>query len=102
MGVSHEFRNVAYSLWVLFAFSVLEHALLQLRDEGVFASRKSNLEALMLGSRAALPWQDYAIVDKARNRRNDVAHRRAMLERAESWKYVSAIERELKAWRIII
>jgi hypothetical protein len=101
IGVSYQFKNLAYSLWLPFGFSIFERALVQLRDESVFVSKKSNLEALMVKSRTTLPWQDYALVDEARNRRNDVAHRRLVLERDDAWRFVDAIERELRAWRIV-
>ena len=55
----------------------------------------------MSSSQSALPWQNYALVDEARNRRNDIAHRREIFERGDCWKYVDAIEVELRKWRIV-
>jgi hypothetical protein len=102
MGVSHEFRNLTYSLWLLFAFSVLERALLELRSELIFSSKNSGLEQLMRNSQRSLRWQNYALVNIARKRRNDVAHRRTVLQRADCWKYVAALGSELRAWKIIL
>ena len=56
IGPSHIFRNFAYSLCLLFAFSVLEHVLLQLRDEGAFSSKTTQLGDLMHASKDALTW----------------------------------------------
>ena len=100
MGQSHEFRNLSYNLCLLFAYSVLERVLRELRDEGIFSSSKE-LGALMANSKTVLPWQDYSKADEGRERRNDVAHRRHILERADCWKYIDAIEDELVAWGVV-
>ena len=102
IGPSHEFRNLAYALCLLFAFSVLEHALLALRDQGVFGSHRSQLGPLMAASRAVLPWQDYGFVDQGRNSRNQIAHQQVVIERAETWRFIEAIEVELRAWHIVM
>ena len=101
IGPSHEFQNLAYALCLLFAFSVLEQVLLALRDQGTFASARSQLGSLMSASRAVLPWQDYALVDKGRKCRNRIAHQQAIGERAETWRFIDAIEAELKAWQVV-
>ena len=93
--------ELANSLLVLFAFSVLERVLLQLRNEGQFQSTKINLGCLMAASQNALPWQDYALVDQARGKRNDIAHRRQWIGQAEGHKYIDAIEKELTLWTIL-
>ncbi len=102
IGPSHQFRNLAYNLCLLFAFSVLEHALLQLRDQGVFSSSSSKLGALIVNSKNALPWQNFVLVDRGRERRNAIAHDRVFIERAECWEYLAAIEAELHAWKILV
>jgi hypothetical protein len=101
VGTSHAFKNLAFGLWLLFAFSVFERVLVQLRSEGVFTSKSLQLGHLMEGSKSALPWRDYALVDEARQRRNDVAHRMAVFERVDIWRYVEAIESELNAWAVL-
>lgn len=101
IGVSHEFRNLAYALCLLFAFSVLEQVLLALRDQGTFGSQRSQLGSLMAASRAVLPWHDYPLVDQGRDSRNQIAHQRALIERAETWRFIDAIEAELRAWQIV-
>ena len=95
------FRNFAHSLVLLFAYSVLENVLEQLRDEGVLASKSANIGPLMKASKDVLPWCDYALVDQGREQRNRIAHRREFLARAEVWRYIDGIECELIGWRVL-
>jgi hypothetical protein len=95
------FHDFAYTLPVLFGLTVVEHVLQQLRDEGHFGCRSSFIGPLMVESRRAVPWVDYALVDEARNRRNEVAHEQRWLPAADSKRYLRAIEEELRAWSII-
>lgn len=101
IGQSHNFRNLAYALCLLCAFSVLEQVLIALRDQGAFVSRNSQLGLLMLASAGILPWQNYELVDQGRIKRNDIAHRQAVIERADTWRFIDAIEAELRAWQIV-
>lgn len=96
-----EFRNLVHSLVLIYAFSVLEDTLLQLRDEGLFACRGRELKRLMEDSKEVLPWVDYAKVDTGRDKRNGVAHRRQYIPRAECWDYIDVIENELVAWKVL-
>ena len=41
VGATHQLRNISHNLTLLFAFSVLETVLKQLRDEGVFGERRN-------------------------------------------------------------
>jgi hypothetical protein len=93
--------KLANSLLVLFAFSVLERVLLQLRSEGHFQSKNTMLGCLMAASQNVLPWKDYTFIDQAREKRNDIAHRRQWIGQAESQKYIDAIELELTSWTIV-
>ena len=96
-----EFKNLAHSLVLLFAFSVLQDTLQQLCDENEFTSRSRKLGALMENSKNVLPWVNYDKVDKGRDRRNDVAHERKFLPRRECVEYIDAIEDELVAWMVL-
>lgn len=98
--VSHEFRCVAYSLTLLFGFTVLEHVLQQLQSEGQFSCKSISVSKLMIASQNSLPWVDYSLVDEARKRRNDIAHRQQWIEIDDCKKYLDAIENELRAWNI--
>ena len=99
--VSHDFRCVAYSLTLLFGFTVLEHVLQQLRDEGRFSCNSFFVGKLMSASQNSLPWIDYALVDEARRRRNDIAHRQQWIEIDDCKRYLDAIESELRGWNIL-
>lgn len=101
VGQSHEFRNLAYALCLLFAFSVLEQVLVALRDQGTFVSKKSQLGSLMVESKGVIPWQNYDLIDQGRIKRNEIAHQQAVIERADTWRFIDAIEMELKAWKIL-
>ena len=48
-GSTHDLRNISHNLTLLFAFSVLERTLKQLKSEGVFSAKSNGLENLMLG-----------------------------------------------------
>jgi len=101
MGVSDEFRNLSYSVAVLFAFSVLEDTLKQLAKEGVLNSRNRGLKRLMKSSNRVLPWVDYRLVNRGRNDRNKIAHMREFFPRKKCWEYIDAIEKELIAWEVL-
>ena len=99
--VSQEFSSVAYSLTLLFSFTVLEHVLQQLRDERRFACKSNFIGNLMTASKNSLPWIDFALIDEARERRNDIAHRQQWIEIDDCKKYIDAIESELRGWNIL-
>lgn len=98
---TEDFKNASYSLCLLFAFSVLERVLIQLRDEGMFNCTSGQVGTLMAASRSNLAWVNFALVDEAREARNKVAHHYRWPERRDCWRYLDAIEAELKAWQII-
>ena len=98
---TQDFKNATYSLCLLFAFSVLERVLAQLKNEGMFSCGSRQLGCLMAASRSNLAWVDYALVDQARVARNRVAHHYEWPDRIDCWKYLDAIEAELKAWQIV-
>jgi hypothetical protein len=91
-----------WRLLLIFAYSVFEDALLELRDQGTFASRKSNLKELMDRSKAALAWLNFPLADEGRERRNDVAHRRMQFSPDQCQRYIRCVEAELKQWAILV
>jgi hypothetical protein len=101
-GATHQLRNISHNLTLLFAFSVLEKTLKQFRDEGLFLEKTNGLKKLMLASKKILPWQDFELIDTAREDRNRVAHQQKILERAECWKYIDGIENELVSWNVVL
>ncbi|MDH3689459.1 MAG: hypothetical protein OEU36_08265 [Gammaproteobacteria bacterium] len=101
VGATHQLRNISHNLVLLFAFSVLETTLKQLGDEKVFRGKTNGLKALMYSSKTNIPWQDFDLIDKAREERNKVAHDQEILERGECWRFIDGIENELLSWKVI-
>lgn len=95
------FPNNCYALLLPFGFSVLEHALQQLRDEGVFACRSSQLKKLMEASVPALSWCDFSAVDKGRDTRNKLTHEQIVPPHTDTFAALDAVERELVEWKIL-
>ena len=93
-----EIRDLTSNLLLVFAFSVLEDALVRLRDAGRFAEPTRGLGRLMKASRDTLPWVDYKLVSSGREALNAFAHRREYSKHAAVAKYVDAISAELSAW----
>jgi len=101
VGATHQLRNISHNLVLLFAFSVLETTLKQLRDEKAFEEKNNGLKALMYSSKSSIPWQDFDLIENAREDRNKVAHDQVILERGKCWKYIDGIEDELVSWKIV-
>ncbi|WP_096896065.1 hypothetical protein [Candidatus Scalindua japonica] len=101
VGATHQLRNISHNLTLLFAFSVLETTLKQLRDESVFNESRNGLKALMHSSQIHIPWRNFDLVDKAREDRNRVAHDQEILERGECWNIIDGIENELVSWNVV-
>ena len=55
----------------------------------------------MTASQSAMSWADFDTVDEGRKCRNALAHDQTIPPRADSWKYIDAIEAELIAWSIL-
>ena len=98
---SKTFRDLSYNLTLLFAFSVVEDTLLQLRDEGMIKSKSSQLGALMESSKNQLPWANYSLIDEARNKRNGIAHRQEWIDLELCLSYIDAIGKELANWGVL-
>jgi hypothetical protein len=101
LQTSHEFKNFAYNLVLVFAYAVLEDVVRQLQDDGVVPSQRKRFKDLLADSQSVLPWRDFTSVDQGRERRNDIAHRRVFIERADCWLYIDKIEDELIAWGVV-
>ncbi len=71
---SHFLANCANNLPFLHACSLLNDALLQVRDEGVFQCNNRTLGALVKAAEQNLTWADYAAVKEIVKKRNDLAH----------------------------
>jgi hypothetical protein len=56
---------------------------------------------LITASETAIPplsWLDLPLIKEAVSRRNDLAHRAAIVPRDDCWRYIAAIEAELVQW----
>ncbi len=93
--------DCAYNLPFLHACSVLNEALLQVRDEGVFQCKTRTLGTLVEAAQEQIRWVNYSAITKMVEKRNDLAHRAALLPRGDCWDYLDVIEAELRSWSII-
>jgi hypothetical protein len=55
----------------------------------------------MAASKDKLQWTDYDLVAEGKCARNDLAHQAKLLSKADCFRFVDAIEGELKAWGVI-
>ena len=101
LGSTYELRNISHNLTLLFAFSVLEKVLKQIKDEGKFSARNDNLGTLMHSSKESISWSNFTLVDQAREDRNKLAHEQKIFERGKCWDYIDAIEAELVLWKVL-
>ena len=95
------FANIPESLLLLFAMSVLEDALRQLRDEEVFNCSRNELKQLMDASHGQLRWLNFDAVNVIRDRRNRVAHRREFLAPGQCQADIATIAQELLSWGVL-
>jgi hypothetical protein len=93
--------DAAHNLPFIHAYGVLNDVLEQLSDEGHFRRKTFFLGELLRNSRKVLPWRDFALVSAGAKRRTAVAHKGQLLDRGECWKYVEAVEGELRAWGVL-
>ena len=90
-----------YALFLPFGFSVLEHALQQIRDEGKFTCRSSQLKALMEASKNIVSWRDYDTIYDARDIRNQLTHEQVVPKSKDTFQILDKIEQELIQWGIL-
>jgi len=98
---SGAFRDLCFNLLLARGFSVLEDSLEELRSQGAFVSSSRQLGKMMEASRQAVPWCDYAEIDRGRERRNATIHDRVRIPHSECRDYLAAIERELVVWQVL-
>ncbi len=98
---SHFVADCAHNLPFLHACSVLNEALEQMRDEGVFTGKGRTLGTLVELAQNQVSWVNYSAVTKMVEKRNDLAHRGGLLPRGDCWDYLDVIESELRSWSII-
>jgi hypothetical protein len=98
--LTEDMKDLSHSLILLFAFSVLESTLKQMRAEEVFHSKSDKLNSMMSSSRSVISWVDFATINQAREKRNEIAHDAKFVTREKVERYIDSIESELLSWRI--
>jgi len=93
--------NDVYAILLPFGFSVLEHALQQMHDEGKFKCKSSQLRLLMESSKTVIAWSDYDEIDSGRELRNALTHEQKIPPYTETFKALDKIEQELIGWGIL-
>jgi hypothetical protein len=94
------FYNVPFML----AYAVLDQVLTEFMHQGIFKCRDRNRSMLgekMNASRPSVRWQDYDLIEKGKFARNELAHEAKIVDRANCFIFIDAIERELKTWSVI-
>jgi hypothetical protein len=94
-----------FNLPLVLAYGVMDQVLDELILQGTFpnpSGRKPPLGAKMDASRAHPSWLDYAQIELGKKARNDVAHEGTLFPKADCLRFIDAIERQLKAWGIIV
>ena len=92
--------NAFWNLPFLLSYTVLDETLSVLRDQGEFVCNSRMLGTKMDASKTHLPWQNYDLVFKGKEARNDLAHQALVLKKRECFIYIDAIEAELRAWGV--
>ena len=80
---------------------MLDEVLNKLNSQGTFACNRWELGAKMEASKSGLQWTDYDLVAEGKEARNDLAHEAKLLAKADCFRFIDAIEDELKAWGVI-
>jgi hypothetical protein len=95
--------NSFYNLPFVLAYATLDQVLDQLITEGhvKVGGKRPLLGTKMAASSSTVPWKDYATVDAGKEKRNELAHKAKLLPPKECPEYISAIEVELKAWKVL-
>ena len=93
-----------YHLPFLLAYAVLDQVLGELVHQGSIPcqGRCHLLGAKMAVSKSVLRWQDYALVENGRTVRNMLAHEAMLIDSKQCFRFIDAIEVELKAWGITL
>jgi hypothetical protein len=98
VGVYDEY----YGLLLVLGFSVLEHALRVMAEQGTFKPTRWGLKALMAASKKAdVQWQDYSAVDFGRDKRNKLAHEQVIPRAEDTFRMLDEVEAELIGWNIL-
>jgi hypothetical protein len=92
-----------FKLPFLLAYAILDQVLAELIDQGTIQClrRRPLLGDKMAASTTRMTWQNYLDVDRGKTARNELAHDARLLGKADCFRFIEAIENELKAWAVI-
>lgn len=90
-------RRACATLGLILGVSALEAALLEFRLEGRFPGKPS-LGKMLMHSRTALAWLDYATICRTVGLRNECCHAGRTVEPAEAAEALEAIRLQVEAW----
>ena len=93
--------DILYNLPLVLAFDVLKQALLQAKEEGLFAETRQQLADLMESAKTALPWNDSQCLREGVNCRNEIAQNGKLYGDVQCLHYIADVEAQLLAWGII-
>ena len=93
-----DFLKLSNNLNLVFAYSVLEDVIRQLKIEKVIVRESDNLKKLLETSQEVLNWSNYQKVINGLDARNDIAHERIFIEISDCKKYIDTIEDEFINW----
>ena len=93
--------DIPHNLPFLNACGVFNDALMAMRKAGYFSSQWRTLGALVKDSKNSLPWLNYLLMKEVVDKRNDLAHRAVILPRGDCWRYIDAIEVQLRDWKVL-
>ena len=91
-----------FNLAVVLAFSLLDEVLSSMSAHGAFSLPSgAMLGKKMATSRSSIEWLNYSSVEEGKCRRNDLAHRGALIPSADCREIVELISVELRWWGAI-
>ncbi len=93
--------DAAHNLPFIHACSVLNDTLFQLSKEGHFTCGSIFLGTLVAKAETHLYWNDYKLIEELVDKRNGIAHYGKIIPRADCWRYIDAIENQLRSWKVI-
>jgi len=102
VSLGHAIPDGFWNLPFFLAYSILDDVLYALTEQGFFLCKSRQLGARMESSKGIIPWVNFELILAGKESRNDLAHRAVVLSKKECFKYILAIEAELKSWGILI
>lgn len=97
-----------YNLPFILAYALLDQVLSVFIEIGIFPppSGKPPKKGWTIGPKMEtaknhLHWQNYDLIWKGKEARDNLAHRAVLLNKKESFLYIYALEKEFSAWKLL-